>query len=629
MGTLLTTLRLPLSLLGLALLFIAERYLSSETYHLALRVVAMALMALGWVFTLILANTVAKTRAPEAKGWRIASLWQLILLASSGAYLGYAKTLTGDLAPETLVGKVLLAVWLILLFVGIAGAIGSEWSMRSAGRGELAEPVRVGRATLSWTAVGILLAFLVTINYVADKKDVQRDWSYLKVSSPSQSTLNMVKTLTDDLTIALFYPQSNEVKNTIESYFKAVSKAEPKIKLQWLDKDMSPNQAEELRVNRNGIIVFDMKGKKGRIDTGTTLDKAKKTLREIDGEFQKAFLETTATKRTVYFTRGHGESTWVGDASDSPLKSLTMLEGFLRGQNYTTKFLGISEGSATAVPDDAAAVVIVGPEQPFQKEEVDSLRTYLQAGGNLMVFLDVEQSGGDAVKVGNGEQPLLGLLKEIGIDFQPVPLANDKNHVSLSHGPSDAWIIFSNVFTSHDSVTSLSRHDERVAILFYQSGYFKVTPDNGTWTVSETVRSMGDTYADVNRNFRFDTDEKRQFYPLGVAAELKTKPNDAGPGRQGRVVAIADASILGDGLVRNVGNALYFADSLKWLVGQPELQGQLASEEDVKIRLSRKQDIYWFQSTVMVVPMLVLGSGFFATRRRSEKRKTKKQEGKS
>ncbi len=628
MSTLLNLLRLPCTLLGLILLFVAERYLGGETYHLALQIAAMVLMGLGWLLTLALASVTAKVRPHEAKGWRIASLWQLAIVASSGAYLGYVKALGGSSEPETLLSKVLLAAWLILLFVAIAGALGAEWSMRSAGRGDLAEPARVSRATVSWTAVGILLAFLVTLNYVSDKKDLQRDWSYLKVSSPSQATLNMVKTLTDDINIALFYPQSNEVKNTIEGYFKAIAKAEPKVKLQWLDKDMSPNQAEEFRVSRNGIIVLDMKGKKGRIDTGTSLAKAKKTLREIDSEFQKAFLETTASKRTVYFTRGHGESTWVGEASDSPLKSLGMLEGFLRGQNYTTRFLGIAEGSATAVPDDAAAVVIVGPQQPFQKEEVDALRTYLQAGGNLMVFLDVVQSGEEAPKVGDGEQPLLGLLKEVGIDFQAVPLANDKNHVAISHSPSDAWIIFSNIFTSHDSVTSLSRHDERVAILLYQSGYFKVTADNGTWTVSETVRSMGDTYADNNRNFRFDPDEKRQFYPIGVAAELKAKPKDAGASRQGRIVALADSSAIADGLVRNVGNALYFADSLKWLVGQPELQGQLASEEDVKIRLSRKQDIYWFQATVVVVPLLVLGSGFAATRRRADKRKSK-QEGKS
>ena len=205
-----------------------------------------------------------------------------------------------------------------------------------------------------------------------------------------------------------------------------------------------------------------------------------------------------------------------------------------------------------------------------------------------------------------------------------MPLANDKYHVALSHSPSDVWIVFSNIFTSHDSVSSLSRHDERVAVILYQTGYFKVTPDNGTWTVSETVRSMGDTYADLNRNFRFDTDEKKQFYPMGVAAELKNKPKDAANGsRQGRVVALADASAIGDGLVRNVGNALYFADSLKWLVGQTELQGQLASEEDVKVRLSRKQDIYWFQSTVIAVPLLVLGTGFVATRRKSTKRKAR------
>ena len=79
--------------------------------------------------------------------------------------------------------------------------------------------------------------------------------------------------------------------------------------------------------------------------------------------------------------------------------------------------------------------------------------------------------------------------------------------------------------------------------------------------------------------------------------------------------------------MRNVGNALFFADSLKWLVGQAELQGQLASEEDVKVRLSKKEDIYWFQGTVVVVPLLVLGAGFIATRRRNGRAKGKQEGG--
>ena len=68
--------------------------------------------------------------------------------------------------------------------------------------------------------------------------------------------------------------------------------------------------------------------------------------------------------------------------------------------------------------------------------------------------------------------------------------------------------------------------------------------------------------------------------------------------------------------MRNIGNALYFSDTLKWLVGDTALQGELANEEDVKIRHTRKEDVIWFHATVVVVPLLVLGIGFLATRRR-------------
>ena len=133
-------LRLPITLMGLVLLFVTERYLSSETYHLALRVAAMVLMAGGWLLSLALAATTAKHAPGEARGWRTVGIWQLLLLAGSGAYLGYIKVVGDAATPETPAGKVLLGAWLVLTIVALATGVGSEWSMRANGRGESAEP---------------------------------------------------------------------------------------------------------------------------------------------------------------------------------------------------------------------------------------------------------------------------------------------------------------------------------------------------------------------------------------------------------------------------------------------------------------------------------------------------------
>jgi hypothetical protein len=105
---------------------------------------------------------------------------------------------------------------------------------------------------------------------------------------------------------------------------------------------------------------------------------------------------------------------------------------------------------------------------------------------------------------------------------------------------------------------------------------------------------------------------------LGAAAELKeSKDSPSKNGKRGRVVAFGDATAVVDALTtQNPGNALYFADSLKWLKGESQFAGELAQEEDVKIRHTRNEDIAWFYGTVVAVPMLVLGAGFLATRRK-------------
>lgn len=628
MSNVLSILRLPLFILGMVLLFAADRYFGAESYHMAMRAAAFVLMAVGLVATFLLAAAAnGRGLVDEAKCWQKATLWQGVVLVSMGLYLAYRKSVGDTPSVDSVGAKVLLAAWLITLIVGIAAGIGTEWAMRDAGRGETAEPVRVTRAGLSMAGIGLLLCFLVTVNYVADKKDITRDWSYLKVRSPSASTRGMLKSVSEDLKISLFYPQGNEVLDGISDYFSQVASAEPKIKLEFYDKDMHPTQAEEQKVSRNGQIVLDYKGKKSRIDTGTTISKARKTMKDLDQEFQKAFLEISSDRKTLYFTRGHGEGSWVGESGDNPMRSLKLIEGFLRTQNYSTRLLGVAEGSATAVPEDAAAVVIVGPTEPFQPEEVAAIRQYVEGGGNLMVFLDVQGPSG-AISMGGTEQPLMALLGEMGIKYNAVPLANDKNHVAASRSESDIWFIFSNIFTSHDSVVSLARHDERVAILLYQTGYLTVTPDTPMWSTFETVRALSDTYADTNKNFRMDGDEKRDSYVLGAVSQLKRKKTDDPTKKDvknGRVAVFADATSLSDGLVRNVGNAIYFADTLKWLVGDSEMAGEVASEEDVKIRHTSQQDDLWFFGSVFAVPLLVIGAGFVATRRKrggKEKGKT-------
>lgn len=609
--------RLPIFVAGVVLLFVADRYLAVESYHMVLRITSFALMILAVLMTLVLSlKASARSHKGEAQSWRRLVLWQAAVVISLGVYLLYRQALGDAASPDSALAKIYLGLWTTGLALGVFYGIGLEWAMRDTGHGPNAEPQRVSRSGMSWLSIGMFLAALVAINYGAAKKDIVRDWSYLKVRTPSESTANMVRTLTTDMNIALFYPQGNDVKTMVSEYFDTLKAIDPKVKVSYYDKDMNPTMAEEYKVSRNGQIVLDVGGKKARIDTGTTIERARKPLKEMDSQFQKSFLELTSERKTVYFTRGHGELSWVGEDADNQLRSLRLLETFLRQQNYSTRLLGVTEGLANSVPDDAAAVIIAGPTQPFSPEEITALRTYTQAGGNLMVLMDIEAGAGESgVLPAGSEDPLHAMLADMGLRFNRMPLANEKNFVAATRSAADTWFVFSNIFTSHESVASLAKHDERVAVLYYQGGYFSVTPELGRWKTFETIRSLSETFVDSNRNFKKDADEKSDAYVMGAVAELKDLQN-AAKNRKGRVVVLGDATAFSDALVRNVGNVLYFADSLKWLVGESETAGALASEEDVRIRHTRAEDVVWFHGTVLVVPALVLGAGFLATRRR-------------
>jgi hypothetical protein len=345
------------------------------------------------------------------------------------------------------------------------------------------------------------------------------------------------------------------------------------------------------------------------------LSAARKNLKKLDGEVQKLVLRLTTEKQKLYFTRGHGEFIWAGTEKDHR-RRIDLLETFLRSQNFGVHTLSLTDGSAQKVPDDAAALMIIGADQAFLPAEVSAIEGYLKTGGKLFVLGEAEGTTREGPSVGRStEDPLDGLLKGVGISFKRTILANDKSYASLSKTSSDHWFLFSNRFSSHESMSTLSRNDERAAVLVFQSGYLDVEPNVNGWRATTTIRSVDGTYADENRNARKDNTEKESTFALSAVATLPIASED-GKDSEARVIVAADASLANDMLIRNKANLVFIADSLRWLTGQAERSGDVSSEEDIKIQHTNKEDAIWFNATVIVVPAMVLVLGFFATRRK-------------
>src|SRR5262249_59448821 len=78
----------------------------------------------------------------------------------------------------------------------------------------------------------------------------------------------------------------------------------------------------------------------------------------------------------------HGEK----DTGSSERDGYNTIAGALGRENYTVDKLVLAQQSA--VPDDAAVLVVAGPRIDFFPQEVDAVKKYLDKGGKLLLELD-------------------------------------------------------------------------------------------------------------------------------------------------------------------------------------------------------------------------------------------------
>ncbi len=610
-------LRVPTLLVGFGLIFYAQRYLDGQAAGRWCLGGGVILLLVALVMSLF--GCLKAQHSEERLSAKYLVLWQTATLVGLAVYFGYVKVIGQGAGPETVLGRVLLALWLGILIVGFCAGIGIEWAYLQSGRGRFAESRRVAKSGYAWLLVGLMLSTITALNYVAVKKDRSWDWSYLKTAKPSESTAKVLEALDQELRIAIFYPSTHEVLGQVKTYFDSLSVRDAKVKIEYYDAEIHPQAAESFRASRNGQIVFKYADANERLDLGANLSSARKTLRNLDAEVQKTLLVATQKKKVLYFTQGHGEFTWNGSDEDG-LRSIKLFENFLRSQNYTLRSFGVSEGSTTKVPTDADGVVIVGGNSSMLPQEVSALKEYIEGGGGVVVLLDLDPPSDAVISSASRDvanDPLIKMLADFGVRFKPIPLANATNFVAGSKTEADSWFLFTNGFTSHESISSLARNDQRAALLTFRSGYLEITSEFNGWQNFETVRSLADSFADENKNFKYDDGkEKKNAYVQGVATIMKDLK--AGATKKGKVVVLSDANAASDVLIRNQGNLVYLAEALRWISGSPIASagaGVASSEEDVRIRHTRKEDIAWFYATVVLVPLIVIGIGYAATRR--------------
>jgi hypothetical protein len=604
-----------LYLVGMLAIFLGERVLDVGRQQ--------TVFTIGGILLLLGAIAIRALRQLKASAnYRTPERALLLLYAAGGvAILLYfinaelGLRLTGRALEQSMprLSGALAALWPALWLAASLPILFVELALFSMARAPVIEIGRVRSALLSGLGIALALIFCFSLTFIATERDGRVDFSYFRTARPGESTKKIVRALDKPVTVHLFFPPANEVREEVESFFSELSRESKQLTLQRWDQAIHPAKARELGVASNGVIVVTRDTLREQLGIALELDRARANLRSLDGDFQKRLLQVTRKQRVAYFTIGHderSEAPGVHDPAASERRaSVRALRAHLGDQGFEVRELGLAQGLATDVPADAALVLVLGPTKPFIAEETAALQRYLDRNGRLLIALDPEAG-----------LTFPELLSNLWLEYNPIPLAHERDYLPATRQISDRINIGAVSWSSHASVTTNSR--ARAPLLMFGAGYLSKKEKAGTGiiNVDMNLRSEAQTWADRNGDFTFNEGtEMRAAYDL-VASVTKRNASAVGRDEEARVVVLTDSDLLTDRALRvNRGNHYFVLDVFRWLGGEERFSGQTSSEEDMPISHTRKEDLLWFYLSIFAVPALVIGLGFVMTARRKKR----------
>lgn len=532
----------------------------------------------------------------------------------------------------------------MLLAGSLLPVLGAQWALARGGSAGAAEvdAMRVRETVTNGLSLAMGGSALVFVGYITSALNQTADFSYFKTATPGESVQEIVRNMDGTLETALFFPEVNAVKDEVRNYLDELARATGKVTIAEYDRYSNPDAAEDFNARNDGELFLRLNGRTESVGFLLDLDEARGRLRILDSHVQQALLQLNRSRRFVYMTKGHGEFNDPLSADEPepdqppslrdwrpgmeseldqgpPPRALREMLGLL---NYEVRDIGIGEGLGDRIPDDAAMVMILGPQSAFLDAEMNAVREYLDRGGALLLAME-----------SRSDFQIDELRDYLGVHYSP-PMVIDDQRFMPGTPPTvaDRRFIVTNRFSTHPSVTTVGRAGGDIVMV--GSGSFTIPDTVPGRRTSLVVNSLPSSYADLNGDFRFDDEtEVKESYGLVAAVEwtgdgraeqpaadgaedpeggVETEQEEvSAPSRAGlRALVFGDAEVFTDQVLISIrANQFVVADGIRWLGGEEEFAGEVVSEEDVPIMHTQAENVTWFYAIIFGAPALVLAVG--------------------
>jgi len=487
------------------------------------------------------------------------------------------------------------AAWPAALVIGgllvLFGLYGSFSSFRGVwGR----RTTRYGLNAL--VMIVLILGVIVLVEAVSYRHNWRVDLTENRRHSLSAQTVKVVKELRAPVKATAFFRPDQPGKRTAEDLLKQyAAQSDGKFTWEIVDADRNPLLAKRYGIETYGTVVLEVTVKDGQIKEEKILDAEEEKL--TNGLIRV----TREGKRVIYFLKGHGEK----DPANSEKSGFSQIKAAVEKLNYEVKDLLLAR--ETKIPDEAAMVVVAGPQKDLLANEVDALAGYIARAGKIFFMMDPFQAPGLAPLL---ERYGVGVGNDVIIDINPQGRL-------LGAGPEIPVV--------GDYVSHPITRDFRFATFFpvARTVAVKEKPPEGV-TAQGLARTSGESWAETNqdqiRTGQVKPDPGEARGPLTVAAVATVDVKDVAADRKSakaRVVVIGDSDFASNAFVNLSGNRDFFLNTLSWLAEEENLIAVRPKEprtNPVFLTAAQGQVLFWVP--VVLVPLAMVVAGGYAMARK-------------
>lgn len=406
--------------------------------------------------------------------------------------------------------------------------------------------VRGTNATvLSLAVIGI---FIIATVFLGSMKNMQWDLTANKKFTLSEQTIEVIKKLDRDIKVIAFTGGNANpfLSSQVTDLLKEFERRSNRITFVEYDMLKQPSIAQQYNVDSEGTVVFETADQKRNIPFYQMFIPGQQTYMFTGEEkFTQAVMTLTSTEKyPVYFLTGHGEV---------PMDQLYTLRSNLEGSNYIVKELNLfREGS---IPDDAAAIFMMGPTEDISDSETKIIKEYLEGDGRLFLTL------GFNIEMATRWKNIDSIMSMLGVENQHSVVIEPKQTIlfdPLTIVPNYGFHKIVNKLEENRLVTllslaiSLNANEEQEA---YRS-----------WTLlKSTDRSYGKSnLVQLIEEQDFNQKEQDIQGPLNLAYAIETAD------RTPKAVIVGGTTFLSDREIMNQGNRDFAMNSVAWLSEQED-----------------------------------------------------------